>query len=789
MKVKVLLILLICAGFGQQIVAQDFQAQRSSATIMENGQKYYVHQVEKGNTLYNISKTYGVSSSIIREENPDLKDGLKLGMELKIPYHLAQSTDFIYHIVKKKETLYQISKIYNVKVEDITSINEISNEEISEGQYLKIPSMFVESNSENLFTEASAANVKIDDDKYKVYKVQPKETLFAIGKRFGISVDALMYLNDLSDANLQTGQSLLIPKKLFHKTTNTIDSSAFIQHKVKAKETLYGLAKLYAISMDDILKNNEIVDNQLRNGQLILIPRDLNETGFIQHKVVERREKLSKIAGEYNVSLLEVKNANPNLKEKLKKGQSVLIPIGYVEADFDQIIEEDVDEEPIVTEEPKDKEKTKCKQWEHQTAKYKVALMIPLYLEELDSLNSAQPAEMMESRYNNSFKFIEFYEGALLAARELHAAGLDFELSVYDVPRNEDSTAKVLLNPELKEMDLIISLLYSGSFELVNQFSKNHQIPVVNVLSKRRKIIFDNPFAIKIEPNEDFLYDKIIQYVLDTYQQKNIIIVRSNPYQLSDEYLQLKAGLEKRIPYLVNIPHTDVLYKVSKYELDYAEAEEKIDYPVLATQELRNQLPNFDYDRIQALPEDTLVIPNRLHTVVYSQDSLRGITDVSSLFRDNLILALGNEEVYAIELFTKLNFVRDSFNYKVIGLPFWGAYDGVDVSYTQPLDFQVVSNSFIDYSNPSVKDFVLEFRRQFGIEPQKERYAFLGFDVMKYFLSALQQFGPDFQECINEVDTHLLENDFRFEKIPAAGYENTHWNILMQRHYRYLLIE
>lgn len=789
MKIKLLLILLICAGFWQQTFAQDFQAQRSSATIMENGQKYYVHQVEKGNTLYNISKAYGVSTTIILKENPGLKEGLKLGMELKIPYHLSQSTDFIYHIVKKKETLYQISKIYNVKVEDIIRLNEISNEEISEGQYLKIPSIFVESNSENLFTKASSTKTKIDDEKYKVYKVQPKETLFAIGKRFGISVDALMYLNDLSNANLQTGQSLLIPNNLFHKTTKTIDSSAFIQHKVKPKETLYGLAKLYAVSMDDILKYNEIVDNQLRIGELLLIPRDLNETGFIKHKVTDRREKLTKIAGNYNVSLLDIRNANPNLNEKVKRGQSVLIPLGYVETDFEQTEEDDLSDEALDTVERKDTEISKCQQWEHQTEKYKVALMIPLYLKEIDSLNSADLNELMENRYNKPFKFIEFYEGALLAARELNAAGLDFELYVYDVPKEENLTSKVLLNPELKQMDLIVSLLYSGSFELVNQFSKNNKIPVVNVLSKRRKIIYDNPYAFKIEPNEDYLYDKIIHYVLDTYQQKNIIIVRSNPYQLSDEYLRLKAGLENKIPYLVNIPNADVLYKVSKYEMDYAEAEKKIDYPLIATRELRNQLPGFDYGRLQAFPEDTLVIPNHLHTVVYSQDSLTGITDASSLFRDNLILALGNEEVYAKELFTKLNFVKDSFNYKVIGMPFWRQYDGLDVSYTQPLDFQVVTNSYIDYTSPDVKDFVLEFREQFGIEPQKELFAFLGFDVMKYFLSALQQYGPHFQECINEVDVELLENDFKFEKIPDAGYENTHWNILMQKHYQYLLIE
>lgn len=788
MRVKLFILILLGAFCVVSANAQDYSAKKSDATIQEAGEKYYVHIVEKGNTLYNISKTYNVAANVIEKLNPEIKQGLKIGMELKIPFKAPQSDDYIYHIVKKKETLYQIAKIYNVKIEDITAINNIKDGKISLGQYLKIPSMFVNSNQDDLHKQASERKEqdKIDDSKYKIYKVQPKETLFTISKRYGISVDALMYLNDMDSPDLASGQDLLIPRNLFEKDEPSIDKERFIEHKVKPKETLYGIARQYAVPMDLIVKNNNVFNNQIQIDQVLLIPRQLNKTGFIQHKVTDRRERLNKIAGKYNVSVYELKQANPRAADKLKRGQSVLIPIGYVETDFE------VEEEEPVVEENIPKEilyQSDCQKQDSQDKRYQIALMLPLYLEEVDSLMVLDTMELLEHKLDKPFKFLEFYEGAILAAKELESAGFEFDFHIYDVPRDLSSASEVLKAPEIKNMDLMISLLYTQSFKAVSNISKQYGIPLVNVLSKRRKVIYDNPHVFKIEPNPENLYKQAIDYVLAEHKNDNIIIIRSNPYQLSSEYKMLKEGLKKEIPYLVSIPNSKVLGRISKLEMEYTELEVEVDFQDLMTQELRNQLPGFDYDRLQAFPEDSLILPNSLKTVVYSEDSLAGIIEASSLYRKNLVLALGNEEVFGIELFTRLNFVMDSFNYEVIGMPHWYEYYGLDVAYTQPMKLKVFNNKFVDYFEPEVQNFVLAFRDEYIIEPQIDRYAFLGYDVTRYFMTALKDYGKDFQDCLNEMDIKLLENQFKFKNIPNAGYENSHWNMLLQKDFQYYLID
>lgn len=785
MQFKWLILIVLFFSVSLQSMAQEYLAKKSEATIKENGTKYYVHTVEKGNTLYNISKVYHVSTSVIEELNPEIKPGLKIGMELKIPFHSPQSDDYIYHIVKKKETLYQISKIYNVKIDDIISINEIADGKISEGQYLKIPSMFVNADQNILHELAEEEQQqKIDENKYKIYKVQPKETLFTIGKRFGISVDAIMYLNDLKNSNIHEGQSLILPKKLFEKEEDQTDLNRFIEHKVKPKETLYGLAKMYAVSISDILKNNTIENDQLQIDQILKIPRTLNETGYIKHKVLERKDRLSKIAGKYNVSISDLQQANPKAGEKLKRGQNLLIPVGFVETDFEQEDEEPLTEEPTVIEKENDSD---CKKLVNQSKRYQIAILLPLYLNEVDSLMTLDTLELLEHKFDKPFKFLEFYQGVLLAVNELRESGMSFDLYVYDIPRDVTSASEVLSDPALKAMDLMISLLYSQSFEVVSDFSKQYQIPLVNVLSKRRKIIYDNPNVFKIEPNEDHLYEQVVDYVLNEHKNDNIIIIRSNPYQLSPEFKYLEESLKKELPYLVSIPNANILGRVSQLEMEYPESE--LDFKSLMTQELRNQIPGFDFDRLQAFPEDSIIVPNHLKTIIYSVDSLDGIINASSLYRNNLVLALGNEEVYGIELFTKLNFVSDSIDYEVIGMPYWYDFNGLDVAYTQPLKFKVLHNRFVHYSSPLAREFVLQFRDEYGIEPQMDRLSFLGYDVTRFFLTALKDYGPDFQQCLDAVDIELLENTMKFKKFPNAGYENMHWNLLLQKDYQYHLID
>jgi LysM repeat protein len=101
-----------------------------------------IHTVKKGETLYKISRDYDMTVSQLREMNPQveiLQPGMKLNVIKKLDVQSRQ-TKFVEHTVKKGETLYRISQKYQVKVREIREANGLLENKISIGQTLKIPS-------------------------------------------------------------------------------------------------------------------------------------------------------------------------------------------------------------------------------------------------------------------------------------------------------------------------------------------------------------------------------------------------------------------------------------------------------------------------------------------------------------------------------------------------------------------------------------------------------------------------------------------------------------------------
>ncbi len=120
----------------------------SHTKINEGGKTFYIHKVTQGQTLYSISKAYTATVQDIEHYNDSLKFGLKTGMELKIPSTLEDKSSrpvfdnsgkYILHQVEKKQTLYAIAKKYNLSTEEILQANPEMINGLKEGVTIKIP--------------------------------------------------------------------------------------------------------------------------------------------------------------------------------------------------------------------------------------------------------------------------------------------------------------------------------------------------------------------------------------------------------------------------------------------------------------------------------------------------------------------------------------------------------------------------------------------------------------------------------------------------------------------------
>ena len=127
---------------------QPTEVVRSREKTLVNGKMYYIHTVQKGQTLYSISKAYEVSQDLIRQENPNvdpaaLKEGLVLRIPVQsggvAPVYPQNKDDFYDHKVKKGQTVYSLAKKYDVEEELIYRYNPWARQGIQPDQTVWIP--------------------------------------------------------------------------------------------------------------------------------------------------------------------------------------------------------------------------------------------------------------------------------------------------------------------------------------------------------------------------------------------------------------------------------------------------------------------------------------------------------------------------------------------------------------------------------------------------------------------------------------------------------------------------
>ena len=214
-------------------------AQPGVAKVVEkNGKKYYEHTVEEGNTLWGLQRMYGVSVEDIVAANPELKNGLKKDQKVLIPMtkESIQKIPTEDYKVKKDETLYGLSRTFGITIDDLMMLNpELKDSALEKGQVIKIPvqekgSEPVEPISRPEKVEPKTPNpfvldtiVKEDGSEEQVsfqfsdstirHLVMSHETLYKVSKRFMVPVEEIMRINGLTSTNIKEGQILIIPVK------------------------------------------------------------------------------------------------------------------------------------------------------------------------------------------------------------------------------------------------------------------------------------------------------------------------------------------------------------------------------------------------------------------------------------------------------------------------------------------------------------------------------------------------------------------------------------------------
>ena len=219
---------------------------------------------------------------------------------LGVPYTFDGSlVNENYYIVKKGDSLWSIANKYGLTVDKLKDINNLSSNMLSVGQKLLIND-----------------GTDVDNVNENYYIVKSGDTLYSIAKKYGLTVDELKKMNNLSSNILSINQKLLVGNDM--STDDNYDV-----YVVKSGDTLWGIASKYNTSVDKIKDINNLNSNNLSIGQKLLVPG--NNLGTKKY-IVKSGDTLYKIAQNNGTTVTELINLNNLKTTNLSIGQVLYIP-------------------------------------------------------------------------------------------------------------------------------------------------------------------------------------------------------------------------------------------------------------------------------------------------------------------------------------------------------------------------------------------------------------------------------------------------------------------------------
>jgi LysM repeat protein len=522
--------------------------------------------------------------------------------------------------------------------------------------------------------------------------------------------------------------SVALSQELPHSGGYRSGTLYYYFHIIKKDETLSRIAKIYNLSVNEILEVNTTISDpeKIIEGQKIKVPNYSHFIGkyppeqwnFILYRVT-KGDKLKSIAKNFRTEVDDIKNVNPGIENKPVVGSEIRVPVKKQSA-IAQTQNPDIKDEKKNErkDEKKSERKSDKKEQEKQTGK-NPALMFnwgndDKKPEETVTYSNVDCAEYVYkpgmplkisliATLKNDDGTIDmqgssFLGGALIAVNEMKNKGLTVVFNSFNL-RNDNSIDRILNSPELRESNFIIAQTNIGNLHKLAVYARENRIYlVVPYESDARSLVENNPYVIQLYPSDDAILRKMIseRYEEDVHP---VLIKPEKPDSLM--LLKYRTTLKNRFGTFKEQKHT-----MGSRDLEYKDI--------------------FDADKLNLI----FVCP---------------------------VAELSKNQSFVSDLISRLNLVKNRLN--VYGNDRWQNFTIIDKSLYFNTNVRLIQPAFVDYSDEATKLFVQLYRKAYNNEP--DRYAFLGYDVTYYFLAVLRKYGAEFKDCVSEFDSTLLQSRFK----------------------------
>ncbi|MDL2241663.1 LysM peptidoglycan-binding domain-containing protein [Bacteroidales bacterium OttesenSCG-928-L03] len=316
-----------------------------------------------------------------------------------------------------------------------------------------------------------------------------------------------------------------------HPEANFLEKNYnYFYHTVEQGQTVYSIAVLYNVAIEEIYRLNPGSEEVIKIGQELIIPQ---ESGSYFYHTIQPGDNLWAVAQLYQMKGDDIVEVNPGLSiETFTIGKVIRIPTNKVTTPMEGNNEKQMRKLTNSLLLPERVEKSET---------VKVALIMSFGLKE-----GTTPANASSNRS------VEYYEGFLLALSDLKKKGINVDVKVYDSGKGTDLIPEILKKEELQDIHLLIGGDNDAQIRLLSRFSAQNQIPFIIPYTSRSDEPLNNYYAYQINTPQSYLYSKTNANFIAENKSNNILFYENPEGNKLDFVASLKADLdEKKVPYQV----------------------------------------------------------------------------------------------------------------------------------------------------------------------------------------------------------------------------------------------
>lgn len=483
-----------------------------------------------------------------------------------------------------------------------------------------------------------------------------------------------------------------------------VNGNLYYSHIVQERQTLYSISKAYNVTIDQIYEANPSVKTEgLKKNAILLIPCTEQKRAVIRESQPARKadrkaesqeyiihtakwyEDLDTIAEKYGVTVESIQQANGLTGRKLTRRQKLKIPVGVTvqAADTAETAEETTAKADTVIAVP---------ETSAVPEKIRAVLMMPF-------------ASQSETPKTGS---IDFYCGALMAARQAGENGTDIDISVYDT----DGGVLPITREKLYESDIVIGPVSPA--ELTGLLEKcPEKTKIVSPLDhKAEYLASSHKNFIQAPTSNHILYEDLAKWIKE----------------------ETKDTAERVI----------VIYEKGSRDIQ--------ELSVMNT----------------ILQKDGIRFSSFSYSILEGRDIQEPLMSMMNIEAANRVLVMSESEAFVNDVVRNLNLLIHS-EYEVIlyGPSKIRSFDTIEVDNLHNTRLHTSLAYYVDYENEEVKDFIRKYRALYNTEPTP--YAFQGYDIAAYFIKLYSEHGASWEKYLESENCKMLQANFDFMKTGETG--------------------